>query len=216
MWNRYIPRSLHPPSMSREETVTVSCGGHEFTLQLTRSYTTVQLGRTFGVDPIGIWLQQTYGNQALFPANEGTFDLGSEGIQPFSDLTVEGEGSGSGNRTTAPSVTLSATAGGSSSPAQPSYPGFRPVLSTQRRRGLYGGGFNLKVIQAEMTVAISRSSTFPKVRTNVHNFVRVDYKHAPRNDDREGRVGRRVHLGDRRRPRSVRFHRNSGYVQLWL
>ena len=67
------------------------------------------------MDPSGIWLRETYGNRAFFPTNEGTFDLSSEGVQPFSNLTVEGEGSGSGNRTTTPSVTLSATAGGSSS-----------------------------------------------------------------------------------------------------
>ena len=187
--------------MSSEETVTLSRGGREFTLQLTRSYTTAQLGRIFGVDPSGIWLRETYGNRALFPTNEGTFDLSSEGVQPFSDLTVEGEGSGSANRTTAPSVTLSATASGSSSsPAQPSYPGFTPVLSTQGRRGSYGGGFNLKSCTSRDDMANSGSSGFPKVRTNVYNFDRVDCEHPPRNDGRQGRVRRRVRVGDRGRP----------------
>ena len=90
---------------------------------------------------------------------------------------------------TAPSV--DSTAGGSSSsPLQPSYPGFTPVLSTQGRRGLYRGGFNLKVVQAKMTWQSAGHPDFLKLgqtfitlsesTANIHHVttaVKAEFRH---------------------------------------
>ena len=140
-----------------EATVTLSRCGREFSLQLNRSYSATQLGRMFSVEPGSIWLRETYSNRAYFPSDDGTFNLQAEGVEIYTEMTVEGDSVRSTAPPSSTAVTLSATTGSSSSSSSSansilsSLPNFPSVLTSHGRRRSSGGGCNLKVVQAGIT-----------------------------------------------------------------